>query len=132
MNTSIYAFDGGALLDALPEVGAANAQGERYLTDVIAVLRAAGRVVAGARGRGSRRSSWASTTASQLAAVRAEAQRRIQERHMLAGVTIVQPASTSIDVGVTIGEDTVIEPCTQLRGATAIGARCDGRPAHAP
>jgi len=41
---------------------------------------------------------------------------------MLAGVTIVQPASTSIDVGVQIGEDSVIEPCTQLLGATRIGA----------
>ena len=60
---------------------------------------------------------------AQLAAVREEAQRRIQERHMLAGVTIVQPATTSIDVAVTIGEDTVIEPCTQLLGATSVGAR---------
>ena len=122
VNTSIYAFDGGALLDALPEVGSANEQGERYLTDVIAILRSRGAAVAahpvedpavvlGVNDR------------VALAAVRAEAQRRIQERHMLAGVTIVQPASTSIDVDVVIGEDTVIEPCTQLRGATRIGAR---------
>jgi bifunctional UDP-N-acetylglucosamine pyrophosphorylase/glucosamine-1-phosphate N-acetyltransferase len=41
---------------------------------------------------------------------------------MLAGVTIVAPASTSIDVAVAIGEDTVIEPCTQLRGSTRIGS----------
>jgi bifunctional UDP-N-acetylglucosamine pyrophosphorylase/glucosamine-1-phosphate N-acetyltransferase len=54
--------------------------------------------------------------------VRLEAQRRIQRRHMLAGVTVVQPASTSIDVDVAIEADAVIEPCTQLRGATAIGA----------
>jgi bifunctional UDP-N-acetylglucosamine pyrophosphorylase/glucosamine-1-phosphate N-acetyltransferase len=59
---------------------------------------------------------------AQLAAVRAEAQRRIQERHMLAGVTIVQPQSTSIDVDVEIAPDTVIEPCTQLRGATRVGS----------
>ena len=42
---------------------------------------------------------------------------------MLAGVTIVQPSSTSIDVAVQIGEDTVIEPCTQLLGSTSVGAR---------
>jgi bifunctional UDP-N-acetylglucosamine pyrophosphorylase/glucosamine-1-phosphate N-acetyltransferase len=121
INTGIYAFDGGALLDALPRVGAANAQGERYLTDVIGVLRAQGQsvealvaddpaVVMGVNDR------------VQLAAVRAEAQRRILERHMLAGVTIVEPASTSIDVEVAIGEDALIEPCTQLRGSTRIGS----------
>jgi len=121
INTGIYAFDGAALLDALPGVGAGNAQGEHYLTDVIGVLRAQGHsiealvaddpaVVMGVNDR------------VQLAAVRAEAQRRILERHMLAGVTIVEPASTSVDVAVAIGEDTVIEPCTQLRGTTRIGA----------
>jgi bifunctional UDP-N-acetylglucosamine pyrophosphorylase / glucosamine-1-phosphate N-acetyltransferase len=121
INTGIYAFDGAALLDALPDVGAANAQGERYLTDILGVLRARGATVdalvaddpAVLMGVNDR---------VQLAAVRAEAQRRIQERHMLAGVTIVEPATTSIDVDVAIGEDTVVEPCTQLRGATRIGA----------
>jgi bifunctional UDP-N-acetylglucosamine pyrophosphorylase/glucosamine-1-phosphate N-acetyltransferase len=120
VNTGIYAFDGGALLDALEDVGTDNAQGERYLPDVLEILRA-------------RDAPIATFVASDpaivlgvndrvgLAAVRDEAQRRIQERHMLAGVTIVAPATTSIDVAVTIGEDTVIEPCTQLRGSTRIG-----------
>jgi len=121
VNTGIYAFDGAALLDALPQVGTANAQGERYLTDVVAVLRGRGdpvdallaadpAVVMGVNDR------------VQLAAVRAEAQRRIHERHMLAGVTIVEPASTTIDVAVAIGEDSVVEPCTQLLGVTRVGA----------
>ena len=117
---------------AAAQVGAANEQGERYLTDVVALLRARRR----ARSRRSRSAIppvvMGVNDRVQLAAVRAEAQRRIQERHMLAGVTIVQPSSTSIDVGVTIGADTVIEPCTQLLGATSVGARRDGRPAHAP
>jgi bifunctional UDP-N-acetylglucosamine pyrophosphorylase/glucosamine-1-phosphate N-acetyltransferase len=120
VNTGIYAFDGGALLDALGAVGTDNAQAERYLPDVLAILRGRGAAVA-------------TLTASDpavvlgvndragLAVVRAEAQRRIHERHMLAGVTIVQPASTSIDVDVEVGEDTVIEPCTQLLGSTRIG-----------
>ncbi len=121
VNTGIFAFDGGALLDALEDVGTDNAQGERYLPDVLGILRA-------------RDAPIATFVASDpaivlgvndrvgLAAVREEAQRRIQERHMLAGVTIVAPATTSIDIAVTIGEDTVIEPCTQLRGSTRIGS----------
>jgi bifunctional UDP-N-acetylglucosamine pyrophosphorylase/glucosamine-1-phosphate N-acetyltransferase len=120
VNTGIYAFDAAALADALPAVGAENAQGERYLPEVLAILRA----------RGLRVTTLAAADAAvvlgvndraDLAAVRAEAQRRIQERHMLAGVTIVQPATTSIDATVEIGADTVIEPCTQLRGATRVG-----------
>jgi bifunctional UDP-N-acetylglucosamine pyrophosphorylase/glucosamine-1-phosphate N-acetyltransferase len=120
VNTGIYAFDGAALLDALGAVGADNAQGERYLPEVLAILRARGALVA---------TLAASDPAVVLgvndrvglAAVRVEAQRRIQERHMLAGVTIVQPATTAIDVTVEIGEDSVIEPCTQLLGATRVG-----------
>jgi bifunctional UDP-N-acetylglucosamine pyrophosphorylase/glucosamine-1-phosphate N-acetyltransferase len=56
--------------------------------------------------------------------VRAIAQRAINERHMRAGVTIVDPAATSIDAGVTIGADTTVEPGCTLRGTTAIGERC--------
>jgi bifunctional UDP-N-acetylglucosamine pyrophosphorylase/glucosamine-1-phosphate N-acetyltransferase len=59
-----------------------------------------------------------------LAAVRAHAQRRIHEHHMRNGVTIVDPASTTIDAAVTIGQDTVLEPGTHLRGTTTIGADC--------
>jgi bifunctional UDP-N-acetylglucosamine pyrophosphorylase / glucosamine-1-phosphate N-acetyltransferase len=122
VNTSIYAFAGGALLDALPRVDAVNEQGERYLTDVVGLLRAAGATVA-AFAVGDPAVVMGVNDRLQLAAVRAEAQRRIQERHMLAGVTIVQPSSTSVDVGVQIGQDTVIEPCTQLLGSTTVGAR---------
>ena len=56
------------------------------------------------------------------------AQRQIHERHMLAGVTIVNPGATVIDVDVTIGQDTVIAPFTSLHGATAIGHGLDHRP----
>jgi bifunctional UDP-N-acetylglucosamine pyrophosphorylase / glucosamine-1-phosphate N-acetyltransferase len=56
--------------------------------------------------------------------VRELAQRRIQERHMLAGVTIVQPASTDIDVTVEVGEDTTLQPFTTLRGETRIASDC--------
>ena len=66
----------------------------------------------------------------QLAEVTAVAQRPIHERHMLAGVTIVNPDATVIDVEVEIAPDTVIAPFTSLHGETKIGARLDDRPAQ--
>ena len=64
-------------------------------------------------------------TRVELAHVRRLAQERIHRAHALAGVTIVDPASTLIEVGVEIGRDSVIEPGTFLRGATRIGASCE-------
>src|SRR5205823_3368872 len=123
VNTGIYAFDGGALLDALPRVRPDNVQGEIYLPDVLKILRADGAAVAahvvqdasivlGVNDR------------VDLAAIRALLQRRIHEAHMRAGVTIVAPGSTLIEADVTIGRDTVVEPFTCLRGATRIGEGC--------
>ncbi len=122
VNTGIFAFRGGDLLDALAALSAENAQGEYYLPDVLGILRASGLRVA------THESSDPAILLGVndrigMAVARAEAQRRIHERHMLAGVTIVSPATTTIDVDVEIGEDTVIEPCTQLVGTTRIGAR---------
>jgi bifunctional UDP-N-acetylglucosamine pyrophosphorylase/glucosamine-1-phosphate N-acetyltransferase len=121
VNTGIFCFDHAALADALPRVGTDNAQGERYLPEVLTLLREQGAIVAAhvvddpglVHGINDR---------VALADVRALAQRRILEEHMRAGVTIVDPASTLVDAGITIGQDTVIEPSTYLRGATTIGA----------
>ena len=66
----------------------------------------------------------------QLAELGAELNRRIVAAHQRAGVTIVDPATTWIDVDVTIGRDTVIQPGTQLLGAPTIGGRCHDRPGH--
>jgi bifunctional UDP-N-acetylglucosamine pyrophosphorylase/glucosamine-1-phosphate N-acetyltransferase len=123
VNTGIFAFDAAALRAALPQVRTDNAQGERYLPEVLEIFHAAGEAV------GAQRVDDPSLTLgindrADLAAVRAIAQARIHERHLLDGVTIVDPASTTIDVTVTIGRDTVIEPFVSLTGATAIGARC--------
>ncbi|HEU0316598.1 MAG TPA: UDP-N-acetylglucosamine diphosphorylase/glucosamine-1-phosphate N-acetyltransferase, partial [Solirubrobacteraceae bacterium] len=92
-----------------------------YLPDVLPVLTAAGQRVA-AHPVDDQGLLLGVNDRADLAAVRLEAQRRIQERHMRAGVTIVQPATTTIDFGVEIAADAVIEPCTQLRGRTRIGA----------
>jgi bifunctional UDP-N-acetylglucosamine pyrophosphorylase/glucosamine-1-phosphate N-acetyltransferase len=122
INTGIFCFDHVALADALPRVGTDNAQGERYLPEVLTLLRESGQTVAAhvvddpglVLGINDR---------VALAEVRALAQRRILEDHMRNGVTIVDPGSTHIDADVTIGQDTVVEPATHLRGATTVGER---------
>lgn len=129
VNTGIYVFDGEALLSALPRLTADNAQGELYLPQVLDLLRGDGHAVAahvvddpglvlGVNDR------------VALARVGALAQRAINERHMRAGVTIVDPAATVIDVDVQIGRDTRIEPFTTLKGATRIGTGCTIRHAY--
>ena len=120
VNTGIYAFAGGPLLDALQRLDTDNAQGELYLPGVLPLLKQDGRPT------GAHAATDASVTLGindrvDLATVREIAQRGIHERHMRAGVTIVDPRSTTIEADVTIGRDTVIEPACFLRGATTIG-----------
>lgn len=120
ISTGIFAFEGAALIDALGEVRSHNVQGEFYLPDVLAILRSRERSVL----------PYEIGDASELgvndrvglAGVREVAQRRIHERHMVAGVTIVDPVATVIDVDVRIGQDAVIAPFSSLQGRTEIGA----------
>jgi bifunctional UDP-N-acetylglucosamine pyrophosphorylase/glucosamine-1-phosphate N-acetyltransferase len=121
VNTGIFCFDHAALADALPRVGTDNAQGERYLPEVLTLLREQGATVA-AHVVDDPALVLGINDRVALADVRAIAQRRILEEHMRAGVTIVDPGSTLIDAGIAIGQDTVIEPSTYLRGATTVGA----------
>jgi bifunctional UDP-N-acetylglucosamine pyrophosphorylase / glucosamine-1-phosphate N-acetyltransferase len=127
VNSSIFAFDGAALLVALQALTADNAQGELYLPDVLPALRRTGLTVA-AHVLEDPDEALGVNDRVQLAQVRAIAQRRILDAHGRAGVTIVDPASTLIDVGVSIGEDTVVEPSSFLRGDTTIGRRCSVGP----
>ncbi len=120
VNTGIYAFDGRALLDALPRLRANNAQGELYLPETLSILREDGRSVAVHVVEDERLVLGVNDRVA-LVAARTIAQRAICEAHMRAGVTIVDPASTLIDVDVEIGEDAVIEPGTHLRGRTSVG-----------
>jgi bifunctional UDP-N-acetylglucosamine pyrophosphorylase/glucosamine-1-phosphate N-acetyltransferase len=120
ISTGVFAFEGAALLNALSEVRSANAQGERYLPDVLPVLRAHERTVVAHEVRDPGVTIGINDRVA-LARARALAQRRIHERHMLSGVTIVDPAATVIDADVQIGEDAVIAPFTSLHGATRIG-----------
>ena len=120
VNTGMFAFDGAALAGALAEVRPHNAQGEHYLPDVLPILRAHERTV-GAFELTDPEELLGINDRVQLADVAAVAQRQIHERLMLSGVTIVNPAATVIDAGVTIGEDTVVAPFTSLQGSTTIG-----------
>jgi len=121
INSGIYAFDAAVLKDALAHVGTDNVQGEKYLTDVLAIARKGG-------GRVSAHlidDLWQTEGVNdrvQLARLGKELNRRITERWMREGVTIVDPATTWVDADVTIGRDATIRPNTQLLGATTIGA----------
>jgi bifunctional UDP-N-acetylglucosamine pyrophosphorylase / glucosamine-1-phosphate N-acetyltransferase len=120
INAGTYAFEAGPLATALRGLSNDNAQGEYYLPDVFPALLAAGHSVA------THRSDDLAVTMGvnnrvDLAAVEAEGRRRLLEAHMLAGVTIVDPASTWIDAGVSIAADARIDPGTTLRGRTEVG-----------
>jgi bifunctional UDP-N-acetylglucosamine pyrophosphorylase/glucosamine-1-phosphate N-acetyltransferase len=123
VNAGVYAFDIAALRSALSRLSADNAQQELYLTDVIAILRRDGQVV-GARHVDDSALVAGVNNRVQLAELAAELNRRIVSAHQLAGVTVVDPATTWIDVDVSIGRDTVIQPGTQLLGGTRVGGRC--------
>jgi bifunctional UDP-N-acetylglucosamine pyrophosphorylase/glucosamine-1-phosphate N-acetyltransferase len=120
INAGTYAFAVGPLFDALAGVRADNSQGEYYLGDVLPLLRAAGHTVA-AHLTDDEAVGLGVNTRVDLAVVEAAARARLLEHHMLAGVTIVDPASTVIDADVAIGEDATIEPFSVLRGATRVG-----------
>ncbi len=123
VNSGIYVFDGSALLGALPRLTADNAQSEYYLPQALDLLRTDGAKVA-AHVVEDEGLMLGVNDRVGLERVRALAQRAIAERHMRAGVTIIDPMSVQIDVGVEIGADTTIEPFTTIRGATRIGSEC--------
>jgi bifunctional UDP-N-acetylglucosamine pyrophosphorylase/glucosamine-1-phosphate N-acetyltransferase len=122
VNTGVYVFDPQALVAALPGVGSDNSQGERYLPAVLPLIAAAGGAIA-AHVVDDPSMLLGVNDRVDLAELRDLAQMQIIERHLLAGVDIVAPSSTQIDVGVEIGADTVIEAFTALCGATKIGER---------
>lgn len=128
MNSGIYAFDGQLLADAVKRVSTDNAQGEEYLTDVLAILRGDGHRV-GAHTVADFAEVEGVNDRVQLAQARKVLNRRLLERHMRAGVTVVDPDSTWIDVDVRIEPDAVVHPGTQLHGHTVIEAGAEVGPA---
>jgi bifunctional UDP-N-acetylglucosamine pyrophosphorylase/glucosamine-1-phosphate N-acetyltransferase len=124
INSGIYAFDLAPLFDSLRGIAAQNAQGEFYLTDLIAIYRRRKLVVETLsvdnpeeiRGINSR---------TELADVSRLVRQTKNEELMAAGVTLIDPATTYIDPDVEVGPDTVIHPGVALEGHTRVGAACE-------
>jgi bifunctional UDP-N-acetylglucosamine pyrophosphorylase/glucosamine-1-phosphate N-acetyltransferase len=127
INSGVFAFDGRLLADALGKVRTDNSQGEEYLTDVLGILREAGHRV-GACVAGDHREILGINNRVQLSEARALLNRRLLERAMTAGVTVVDPASVQLDVTVTFERDAVVHPGTQLLGATHLAEDCEVGP----
>jgi bifunctional UDP-N-acetylglucosamine pyrophosphorylase/glucosamine-1-phosphate N-acetyltransferase len=120
INAGTYAFAAAPLAEALAGLSNDNAQGEYYLPDVFPAIRDSGGRV-GAHLATDLAVTMGVNNRVDLAAVESEARRRVLARHMLAGVTVVDPASTWVEADVEIAADARIEPGTSLRGATEVG-----------
>jgi bifunctional UDP-N-acetylglucosamine pyrophosphorylase / glucosamine-1-phosphate N-acetyltransferase len=121
VNTCTYAFAAGPLAEALTRLTTDNAQGEYYLGDVLPLVREAGHRVAAHRDPDPGVNLGVNTRVD-LARASEEARRRLLERHMLAGVTVVDPAATWIDADVELAPDVTLEPGCSLRGRTEVGS----------
>jgi bifunctional UDP-N-acetylglucosamine pyrophosphorylase/glucosamine-1-phosphate N-acetyltransferase len=119
LNSSTYVFDATALWEALETLDPSNSQGEVYLTDAVArIVERGGR--AAAHRAPDPLSALGINNRAELAVAAAALRDRINEGHMLSGVTIVDPATTWIDAGVELQPDVVVHPFTVLRGATTV------------
>ncbi|MCX5524572.1 bifunctional UDP-N-acetylglucosamine diphosphorylase/glucosamine-1-phosphate N-acetyltransferase GlmU [Streptomyces bobili] len=119
INSGVFAFDGQLLAKALKQVRTDNSQGEEYLTDVLGILREAGHRV-GASVAADHREIAGINNRVQLAQARRILNDRLLTAAMLAGVTVVDPATTWVDVAVTFEQDAVVLPGTQLLGTTRL------------
>ena len=124
INSGMYCFDSKELKEALKRIENNNSQGEYYLTDVIAILH----------NKGKKTGTYAINNPSEILGVNNRVQlsmaeqimkARILKRHMIAGVTILNPSDTTIGIDVKIETDTVIMPGSQLIGNTLIGSDCE-------
>ncbi len=123
VNSGIYAFAAPFVFEALQGVTRNNAQGEYYLTDVVAAARAAGHVVTAVAATEAEETMGINDRV-QLAEANTILRRRINEQMMQNGVTLIDPAAAYIDPDVEIGEDTIIHPGVHLRGRTRLGREC--------
>mgnify|MGYP002330382667 CR=1 FL=1 len=119
-NSGFYCFDARALFDALGQVDDDNAQGEFYLTDVLAICRAAGRPVL-ALPTDDPSECLGVNSRAQLAEATKFAQRRINAAHLAAGVTMIDPDQVWIGPDVVIEQDVELLPQTFLMGSTSVG-----------
>lgn len=120
VNTGTYCFDARSLFAHLHRLQTDNVQGEYYLTDMVAVLRAEGLSVAAVTAQDASEGMGVNTRV-QLAEATRRLQRRVNEAHMLAGVTMTDPSLVWVSPSVRIGRDVVLEPMTFLTGDTLVG-----------
>lgn len=124
LNTGLYIFETAFMWENLSKLKPSKRKGEYYLTDMIGLAAGAGKLVDGivlkdpSEGLGI-------NTRVDFAIAAAALQQRTNEAWMLQGVTVIDPATTYIEPGVTIEQDTIIYPNTHLRGKTVIGADCE-------
>lgn len=123
INTAVYCFAAARLWQALGKVRPNNDQGEYYLTDVIGILARSGAKVDAVATHDPGEAAGVNDR-KQLAAVAAVQRRRILDRLMEGGVTILDPASTYIEDTVTIGPDTTIYPQVVIEGQSSVGSEC--------
>lgn len=119
VNSGVFAFDGAVLRDALERVTPDNAQGEFYITDVLGIARGDGLRVTALTAPDARELAGVNDRV-QLAEAGKELNRRLVEKAMRNGATVIDPATTWIGVEVEIGRDVIIHPNTQLWGSTVI------------
>ncbi|MDX6508366.1 MAG: bifunctional UDP-N-acetylglucosamine pyrophosphorylase / glucosamine-phosphate N-acetyltransferase [Gaiellaceae bacterium] len=127
LNSSIYVFESAALWAALGKLDTSNAQGELQLTDTIRHIIAAGGRAAVYRSPDPQAPIGVNTRAD-LAAAGAVLRDRVNRAHMLAGTTIVDPATTWIEPDVELAPDSTIHPFTHLRGRTRVGTGAEVGP----
>ena len=123
INSGIYAFALQPLREHIGSLTTGNAGGELYLTDLARLFREAGERVLALEAPSAAEILGANTIAEMMALDTA-LRRETAARHMAAGVTIFAPETVVIDAGAEIGPDTILEPFTQILGATRIGAGC--------
>ena len=124
VNTSIYCFNKRLLAENLALLKTDNAQAEYYLTDVVELLNSAEKRV-GAIVADNAADALGINNRIELADVASIMRRRILDKLMLSGVSVVDPATTYIDCDVEIGQDTIIQPCTIIERGSRIGANCE-------
>ena len=124
-NSGIMCFDADWLWDAVGRIQRNPVKGEYYLTDLVAMaVGECGPGAALAMPAADERDAWGVNDRAQLAQAGAALRERILTELMRAGVTVVDPAATYVDAGVTVGVETVLLPGTLLQGATQVGRGC--------
>jgi len=123
INSSMYCFTTAKLWPALAQVKPDNKHRELYLTDAVSILNSKGEAVL-AEIAADPREALGCNTRADLAGVDRTFREWKREQLMRDGVTIQLPETVVVDPDVTVGEDTILEPCVQLLGKTKIGSRC--------